>query len=193
MHLVTTFSAVGLLMAASEGYAQGPCAVPPIYPTYQPVVPDSEAKAHVGEVVTVEGCAVRFGLSLDSVASRISVLGVRAFAVRAFLDFGAPRPHQTFSAIIAVPGPLDPVTLQAWKGKRVRVTGQIRLVDGRPTILLTSPKQLRGSGWYVFPADRRQFDRRPHGRTTASATRSATVLRDAPLRRLGGAELAVVL
>src|SRR5260370_28310136 len=89
----TSLSAIVVSLGLRTLCAQGPCADAPIYPTYQRVVPDSAAHAHVGEVVTVEGGAVSLAFSLDSVAeSPISKM-------TAFFDFRPPRPNQTFSTM----------------------------------------------------------------------------------------------
>src|SRR5229473_4958608 len=121
MRSPTFLGAIVVSLGVRTVCAQGLCTDAPIYPTPQRVVPDSAATAHVGEVVTVEGCAVSVALSADSLTySTIPKM-------RAFLDFGAPRPNQTFSAMVVGLGPPTPVDLAAWKGKRVRVTGLVQL------------------------------------------------------------------
>jgi len=109
------------------------------HPAPELIVPDSAAKDHLDEMVTVEGTVVSVEIS-EAAPSRV------------FLHFGAPPPNQTFSALIV--GPVLPrfPNLQEWRGKRVRVTGLVRLEEGRPTMRLTKPSQLRGAAWYVFPA-----------------------------------------
>ncbi len=145
MRSPTFLGAIVVSLGVRTVCAQGLCADAPIFPTPRRVVPDSAAYAHVGEVVTVEGCAVSLALYMDSLTQSSIPTG------RAFLDFGASRPNQTFSAMVVGLGG----DLAAWKGKRVRVTGLVQLVDGRPAILLTSPRQVRSTGWYLFPADTR--------------------------------------
>ncbi len=136
MRPATFLATIGLSVPAATLGGQ----VPKL-PTRPPIVPDSAAKAHVGEVVTVEGTVVSVEVSEGSPNGS-----------RVFLDFGAPRPNQTFSALIV--GPVLPrfPNLQEWRGKQVRVTGLVRRDEGRPTILLSRPSQLRGAAWYVFPA-----------------------------------------
>ncbi len=133
--------AILVVTAAFSVPAAALCAQTPKYSTPQPIVPDSTARAHVGQVVTVEGTVVSIDVS-D---------GPRKLS-RVSLDFGAPRPNQTFSALIVGPVLRWFPNLREWKGKRVRVTGLVRLEEGRPTMLLNSPSQLRGARWYVFPA-----------------------------------------
>ena len=59
-----------------------------------------------------------------------------------FLNFGAAYPKQTFTAVIfrsaasLFPNP------QQWEGKRVRVTGKVRLYRDRPEIILAASSQL---------------------------------------------------
>ena len=125
---------IALIVATTSVRAQVPRP-----PGHELIVPDSAAKDHLDEMVTVEGTVVSIEVS-------------EAAPARVFLHFGAPAPNQTFSALIV--GPVLPrfPNLQEWRGKRVRVTGLVRLEEGRPTIRLTKPSQLRGAAWYVFPA-----------------------------------------
>ncbi|HYK82141.1 MAG TPA: hypothetical protein VEU55_03275 [Gemmatimonadales bacterium] len=91
------------------------------------VVSDSQAASAVGETVTVEGTVASVHVSRSGTV---------------FLNFGRPYPEQTFSAVIfrtAAPGFPDP---KQWQGRRVRVTGQVRLYRARPEIILTGPNQL---------------------------------------------------
>src|SRR6266498_2485442 len=136
MRLATLFVSMALSVPATTL-----CAQSPNYSTRRPIVPDSAVRAHVGQVVTVEGTVVSIEVS-D---------GPRKLS-RVSLDFGAPRPNQTFSALIVGPVLRWFPNLREWKGKRVRVTGLVLLEEGRPTMLLNSPSQLRGARWYVFPA-----------------------------------------
>src|SRR2546426_9426712 len=133
MRPATLLVAIALIVAAASVRAQVPRP-----PGHELIVPDSAAKDHLDEMVTVEGTVVSVEVS-------------EAAPWRVFLDFGAPRPNQTFSALIV--GPVLPrfPNLQEWKGKRVRVTGLVDLDEGRPTMLLSRPSQLRGAAWYVFP------------------------------------------
>jgi len=134
MRPATLLVIMAVIVAATTVRAQVPR-----HPAHELIVPDSAAKDHVDEVVTVEGTVVSIEVP-EGAPSRV------------FLHFGAPRPNQTFSALIV--GPVLPrfPNLQEWRGKRVRVTGLVRLEEGRPTIRLTKSSQLRGAVWYVFPA-----------------------------------------
>jgi len=134
MQSATLLVTIALTVVATTVPAQVPR-----YPAHELIVPDSAAKDHLDEMVTVEGTVVSIEVS-EAAPSRV------------FLHFGAPPPNQTFSALIV--GPVLPrfPNLQEWRGKRVRVTGLVRLEEGRPTMRLTKPSQLRGAGWYVFPA-----------------------------------------
>jgi hypothetical protein len=87
----------------------------------------AKAKDHIGELATVEGRV--FGVY----TSRSNTT---------FLNFGAPFPHQTFTAVIfeAYAGRFpNPSTLD---GATVAVTGTIKLYRGKPEITLTARSQL---------------------------------------------------
>ena len=93
----------------------------------QPVIRDSEAATHVGESVTVED----------------SVVGVHTTrSGTTFLNFGAAYPNQTFTAVIFRSAASRFSNPQQWEGKRVRVTGRVRLYRGRPEVVLEAPGQL---------------------------------------------------
>ncbi len=93
----------------------------------QVVIPDSQAASQVGQTVTVEG----------SVAS---VHVTRSGTV--FLNFGAAYPEQTFTAVIFRSAASRFPNPEHWDGKRVRVTGPVRLYRGRPEIILEEPSRL---------------------------------------------------
>ncbi len=92
----------------------------------QPVIRDSEAVSHVGQTVTVEATA--------------SVHVTRSGTT--FLNFGAAYPKQTFTAVIFSSAVSQFPNPQQWEGKRVRVSGKVRLYRGRPEIILESTSQL---------------------------------------------------
>jgi len=93
-----------------------------------PTVPDSEVANHVGQAVTVEGLVASVHVSHSGII---------------FLNFGRPFPSQTVTAVVfrAAAGRFpDP---HQWEGRRVRVTGEVRLYRGRPEIVLSAPDQLQ--------------------------------------------------
>jgi DNA/RNA endonuclease YhcR with UshA esterase domain len=96
-------------------------------PGQQRVVRDSEAGFHVGESVTVEGTVANV---------RVTRSGTT------FLNFGAAYPKQTFTAVIfsSVAGRFP--NPQQWEGKRVRVSGKVRLYRDRPEVVLEASSQL---------------------------------------------------
>lgn len=94
-----------------------------------PVVADTLAARHVGEVVTVEGTVAR--------------VKVGKHMHTTYLNFGADYPNHTFSAWIpdsavgAFPG------LERLEGRRVRVTGKVFMQDDKwPAVVLTTAGQL---------------------------------------------------
>jgi DNA/RNA endonuclease YhcR with UshA esterase domain len=94
----------------------------------QEVVPADSAAQHVGHVVTVEGVVASVGNSRRSGTI--------------FLNFGAPYPNNTFTAVIfRSAAPRFPDALK-WEGKRLRVTGTVRVYRGKPEIVLEEPKQV---------------------------------------------------
>jgi len=93
-----------------------------------PIIADTDAPAHIGQIATVQGLVAEVYTSSKG---------------NVFLDFENPYPNEVFSGVIfssAVPQFGD---LNAYQGKRVQVTGPIRLYKGKPEIILDSPIQLR--------------------------------------------------
>jgi len=94
----------------------------------QPVIADTDAAAHVGQTVTVEG--------LVAVVFKSPKGGY-------FLDFENAYPNQLFSAVVFASSAAKFSDLTSYRGKRVQITGQVRLYKGKPEIILDSPDQLR--------------------------------------------------
>lgn len=92
------------------------------------VVPDSQAAQYVGQTVTVEGTVARVSFSRRSTTT--------------FLNFGQAYPNQVFTAVIFRSAASRFPNPQQWEGKRVRVTGTVRLYQGKPEIVLETPSQL---------------------------------------------------
>jgi DNA/RNA endonuclease YhcR with UshA esterase domain len=93
----------------------------------QRIVSDSSAHAYVGQTVTVEGTVATVHVTRTGTT---------------FLNFGAAYPKQTFTAVIFRPAASRFPNPQQWEGKRVRVTGQVRLYRGKPEIILEELSQL---------------------------------------------------
>ena len=93
-----------------------------------PTVPDSEAATHVGQTVTVEGLVATVHVARSGTI---------------FLNFGQPYPAQTFTAVIFRSGAGRFPDPHQWEGRRVRVTGEVRLYHGKPEIVLTVPNQIQ--------------------------------------------------
>jgi hypothetical protein len=94
----------------------------------QPVIADTDAAAHVGQTVTVEG--------LVAVVYKSPKGGY-------FLDFENAYPNEVFSGVVFAPSAARFGDLTTYRGKRVQITGQIRLYKGKPEIILETPDQLR--------------------------------------------------
>jgi DNA/RNA endonuclease YhcR with UshA esterase domain len=111
------FIACALYLLGSLANAGGP-----------PVVPAEAAADHVGEYATVEGrIADVFTSDNDNT----------------FLNFGASYPRHVFSATVFARYRSQFKDLHALEGRRVRITGQIRLYQDKPQIILESPSQLK--------------------------------------------------
>jgi len=96
----------------------------------EPLAPEDAAK-HVGEKATVCGTV--------AAAKYAAQTGGRP----TFIDFGKPYPDTTFTALIlGNDRPKFGTPEKSVPGKEVCVTGEIRLYNGKPEILLTDPKQL---------------------------------------------------
>lgn len=93
-------------------------------------IPISGVAAHVGETVTVEGRVA------DVFTSKKG---------NTFLNFGAPYPNQTFSAVIFVSEASLFPGVHSLEGRTVRVTGRVILYEGKPEIILKNPKQLKAA------------------------------------------------
>ncbi len=90
-------------------------------------IPDSAVAAYVGQTVAVEGTVASVHVTRGGTT---------------FLNFGAAYPKQTFTAVIFSSAASRFPNPQQWEGKRVRVTGKVRLYRDRPEIVLESLSQL---------------------------------------------------
>jgi micrococcal nuclease len=90
-------------------------------------IPDSAARNHVGETVSVKGTVANVYVSSKG---------------NIFLNFGASYPAQIFSAVIfsseaaAFPNP------QQWEGQRLIARGKVTIYKGKPEIIVRKPSQL---------------------------------------------------
>ncbi len=96
-------------------------------PAQQSLVRDSEAAAHLGESVTVEGTVASVHVTRSGTT---------------FLNFGTAYPNQTFTAVIFRTAASKFPNPQQWEGKRVLVTGKVKLYRDRPEIVLEDPARL---------------------------------------------------
>ena len=93
------------------------------------IIKPSEARAHAGQRVTVEGLVADVGFSKGG--------GV-------YLNFDRPYPMQTFAG--AVPksaiSDIGVDNLKRMKGTRIRITGEVSIFKGRPQISIFERSQL---------------------------------------------------
>jgi hypothetical protein len=93
-----------------------------------PIIADTDAAAHVGQVATVEGLVANVFVSSKGIC---------------FLDFEGAYPNEVFSGVVFSSSAARFGNLTTYRGKRVQITGQIRLYKGKPEIILESPGQLQ--------------------------------------------------
>jgi len=89
----------------------------------------AEAKAHVGQTVVID--AIVGGV--HRAASGRTVL----------IDMNGRFPNNALTAVIFQSDVTKFANLEALSGKPVRITGTIKLYNGRPEIVLNNPSQLK--------------------------------------------------
>ena len=92
-------------------------------PAMADAIPASEASAHIGQSVTIEGFVTATPVTINKTQ---------------FLDFGGSYPHQDFSVEISAADAAHFPRASDFNGKRVQVTGMITLYHGKPETVLTS-------------------------------------------------------
>ena len=103
------------------------CLLLPARAQAQTVRPEDAAQ-YVGQVVTVEGQVAQVSVSRRSNTT--------------FLNFGARYPDHVFTAVIFRSAAGAFPNAAQWEGRRVRVSGRVRMYRGKPEIVLESPSQL---------------------------------------------------
>jgi DNA/RNA endonuclease YhcR with UshA esterase domain len=106
--------AFGLALTAAPAFAQ----------TVQP----TDAQAHVGQTVTVEGSVS----NVHQIPSGIT-----------FIDIGGRYPDNAFTAVILAADAKKFPDVTSFNGKTVDVTGAVQLYKGKPEILLTDAAQIK--------------------------------------------------
>jgi len=96
-------------------------------------ISNSQASAHVGEQVVVDRTVASVHTSKKG---------------HTFINFGAPYPRQDFTAVVfaSSASAFRDVALSTLTGRHVRVTGIVRLYEGKPEIILDSRAQLNVLG-----------------------------------------------
>ena len=97
-------------------------------PALAETIQASDARAHVGQTVTVEGTVG------DVFTGRSGVT---------FIDIGGRYPHNSFTAVIFKTDAGKFPGVASLGGKTVDVTGPVRLYHGRPEIVLNTGSQLK--------------------------------------------------
>lgn len=115
---------VVLLSALAVGFALGATALADA----PAVIAPADAAKHVGEKVTVEGVVVQVSGSIPSEPI--------------YLNFGARYPKQLMAAVVFAANRAAFPDAAKWEGKKVRVTGTVKLYRGKPEIVLDDPAQL---------------------------------------------------
>ena len=89
------------------------------------------AQAHAGETATVCG-------TVES-----AHFAPRSRGQPTFLDFGRPYPNEMFTALIwGSERPKFGEPERTLQGKRICITGPIRLYRGKPEVILSNPSQI---------------------------------------------------
>jgi DNA/RNA endonuclease YhcR with UshA esterase domain len=88
----------------------------------------AQAAAHVAQSVAVEGVVASVHTSRKG---------------HTYLNFGAPYPNQDFTAMVYASNGSSFNDLDALEGKKVQVTGVVRLYEGKPEVVLDAPAQLK--------------------------------------------------
>lgn len=108
---------LGLALAAAPSLAQ------------TPAIAAADAKAHVGQTVTVEGVVAEVHTAASGRAT--------------FIDIGGRYPDNTFTAVIFSRDVTKFANVDALNGKTVDITGPVRLHNGKPEIILNDPGQIK--------------------------------------------------
>lgn len=90
--------------------------------------PAAEASKEVGSYVTLIGRVAEVSMSSHGTV---------------FIDFSAPYPHQSFTAVVFARKLQRFAGLTGYRGLRVAVTGRVDLYHGKPEIVLRSQNQLK--------------------------------------------------
>jgi DNA/RNA endonuclease YhcR with UshA esterase domain len=117
MRLLVLGLAMGLAVMAAPARAIEPTAIGP-----------ADAKAHVGQTVTVEGAVS----SVHKAASGVT-----------FVDLGGQFPDNAFAAVIFAADAAKFPNVAALDGKTVAITGPVVLYNGKSEIILKSADQVK--------------------------------------------------
>ena len=96
-------------------------------PARAATISDRDAATHVGEMATVVGIVT---------GTHVTAKGTE------FLDFGGRYPNSDFTVVIFADEASQFRDIAGWYGKKVAVTGRIKLYHGRPEIVVETQGQL---------------------------------------------------
>lgn len=88
----------------------------------------AEAPKEVGRYVTIVGRVAEVSMSQKGTV---------------FIDFTAPYPRQSFTAVVYAHEVPRFIGLSGYRGLTVSVTGRVDLYNGKPEIVVRSPDQLK--------------------------------------------------
>ena len=114
--VVVVVSLLGLAAVAAPALAQTQVTAP------------ADAKAHVGQTVTIEG-------PVGNVST--------ARSGKTFIDIGGRYPDNAFAAVIFADDSAKFPDIKALDGKVVDITGAVSLYRGKPEIVLKSADQVK--------------------------------------------------
>jgi DNA/RNA endonuclease YhcR with UshA esterase domain len=124
----TPVPAFGLVLGSALSLVLGLAALAAPALAETQTITAADAKAHVGQTVTVEGTV---GNISDGRTGTI------------FIDVGGRYPDNSFAAVIFAADRSKFPDLKAFDGKIVDITGAVSLYRGKPEIILKSADQMK--------------------------------------------------
>lgn len=93
------------------------------------IIDACNAGQYEGRYVTVQGRVVDVSYSSKSVTH--------------FLNFGQPYPNNCFTAVIFRSDKDNFADIYGYEGKNVRISGTVKIYNGKPEIILENPLQIQ--------------------------------------------------
>jgi RecJ-like exonuclease len=101
-----------------------------------------ERRAFGQRLVLADSAAAQCSDQICTIEGTVASVHVSQRSGTTFFNFGAAYPHQTFTAVAFRAAARQFPDPKQWEGKRVRVTGQVRLYQGKAEVILVAASQL---------------------------------------------------